>query len=151
MSDPDPAEALASIKAAREAVGARVGAKGWSYDLPYAAIVSVMVGAQALPTGVNVLVAGLCVGALVGMFRNQSRRMGLRMLGTSPRRARWVAFGLGGVLLAAMLAVVYVKHSRPDLPLTPIVAVVMAAVFVLALCASRLWRRVFRAEMREVG
>lgn len=149
MTDPsDPAEALASIRSARESVEARVATKGWSYDVRYAAVVAAMIGSQALPTGVSVLAIGLCIVVLGLMFRAETQRMGVLLLGTTPRRARWVAFGLGGIMLVTMLAVVYVKHSRPDLPLVPITAAIMAVAFVLSLGASRLWRRVYRAEMR---
>lgn len=149
MTDPiDPAEALASVRAARDSVEARVSSKGWSYDIPYAAIVAGMVGAQAGALPLGPLGSGLGVVLLVTLYRAESRRTGLRILGTTPRRARWVAIGLGAVMAAAMLGLVYVSHSRPDLPLVPITAGVMAVVFVLALAGSRLWRRVFRAEMR---
>lgn len=150
MTDPiDPAEALASIRAARDSVEARVSSKGWGYDVPYAAIVAGMVGAQAGPLPVGPLGSGIGVLVLALLYRAESRRTGLRILGTTPRRARWVAIGLGAVMLVAILGLVYVRRARPDLPLLPIVAGVMAVVFVLALVGSRLWRRVFRAEMRS--
>ena len=149
MTDPiDPSEALASIRAARDSVETRVSSKSWSYDIPYAAIVAGMVGAQAGPLPVGPLGSGIGVLVLVLLYRAESRRTGLRILGTTPRRARWVAIGLGAVMLVAMLGLVYVRHGRPDLPLLPIVAGVMACVFIVALIGSRLWRRVFRTEMR---
>lgn len=150
MTDPiDPAEALASIRAARDSVEARVSSKSWSYDVPYAALVAGMVGAQAGPLPVGPLGSGIGVLALALLYRAESRRTGLRILGTTPRRARWVAIGLGAVMLVAMLGLLYVRRSRPDLPLGLITAGVMAFVFVAALIGSRLWRRVFRAEMRD--
>lgn len=149
MTDPiDPAEALASIQSARDSVEARIATKGWSYDIPYALLVAGMVGAQAGPLPFGPLGSGVGVVLLVALYRAESRRTGVRILGTTPRRARWVAIGLGAVMAAAMLGLVYVRRSRPDLPLVPIVAGVMALVFVAALIGSRLWRRVFRAEMR---
>lgn len=146
--DPDPNEALAAIRAARESVESRVSSSGWRYDLAYAAVVSAMVGSQALAPPLGVLGTALGVLALGLMLRAETRRTGVLLLGVTPRRARWVAFGLGGVMLVAMLSLVYVRFERPDLPLLAITAAVMALAFVVALGGSRLWRRVFRAEMR---
>jgi hypothetical protein len=152
MTDPiDPAAALAAIRTARDSVETRVSSRGWHYDIPYAAIVAVMVGAQALPPLFSILGSVLGVTGLLVMFRAESRRTGVRILGTTPRRARWVAIGLGGVMVLTMLGLVYVRHNRPDLPLGLITAGVMVVVFSAALTGSRLWRRVFRAEMRGLS
>jgi putative effector of murein hydrolase LrgA (UPF0299 family) len=149
MTDqPDPREALASIQAARQSVHARIASKGWRYDLAYAATASVMVGTQALTIPFNVLGSTLGVLLLTTLFRQEARRTGLRVTGVSPRRARWVAIGLGLLFLPCMLGLVWAARELSPGHLAQLVAAVMVAVFAVALAGSRLWRRVYRAEMR---
>ena len=143
----DPAAALAAIQASRQAVHDRVSSHGWRYDLAYSAIVAGMVGAQALDIPFNV--SGMTVGVLllVVMFKAETRRTGVLVTGVTPRQARWVAIALGLVMAAAMLGLVLAGRLVDPPQLTVIVAVVMAIAFATALAGSRLWRRVYRAEM----
>ena len=145
--DPSPAEALEAIARSRRAVHDRVATGGWRYDLIYAAVVAGMVGGQALDNPSNVLASTLGVVALAGVFQHESRRTGLRITGVSPRRARWVAIAMGLVLAAVMLGLVYLKRTAADVPVALIGGAATAVAFVLALIGSRLWRRVYRAEM----
>jgi hypothetical protein len=150
MSDdksPSPAEALAAIQASRQSVHDRVASGGWRYDLTYAAIVAAMVGGQGLDTPYNVLASSLGVLGLAVIFQHETRRTGLRITGVSPRRARWVAIGLGLAFAAAIVGMALVRRASPEIPQTVVAAIAAAAVFVVALAGSRLWRRVYRAEM----
>lgn len=145
----DPAEALAAIQRSRQAVHDRVASGGWGYDLTYAALVAGLIGSQALDQPFAVAGTSLGIAGLAIIFRKEVRRTGVQVTGFSPRQARWVAMGLGLVLAAVMMGVVLLKHEvGPELPLAPITVAVMAGVFALALGASRVWRRVYRAEMR---
>ena len=146
-NDPTPAEALAAIAASRKTVHDRVGAHGWRYDMAYAAISAGMVGAQALDGPFNVTGMTLGVLALVLMFQAEARRTGVKATGVSPRNARWVAIALGAVFAGAMLGMVMARRLVDPIQLPLVVAAVMAAAFVIALFGSRLWRRVYRAEM----
>ncbi len=145
--DPTPAEALEAIARSRRAVHDRVATGGWRYDLTYAAIMAGMVGGQALDIPFNVFASTFGVLALAVIFQHESRRTGLRITGVSPRRARWVAIAMGLVFAAVMLGIVYLRRTASDVPLTLIVAVAAGIAFVLALVGSRVWRRVYRAEM----
>lgn len=149
--DPTPAEALAAIEASRRTVHDRVATHGWRYDLSYAAICAGMVGAQALDIPFNVTGMTLGVLALVLMFQAEARRTGVRVTGVSPRYARWVAIALGAVMAGAMLGVVLARRLVEPAQLQLVVAAIIAVAFVLALIGSRLWRRVYRAEMRGEG
>lgn len=147
-NDPTPAEALAAIAASRKTVHDRVSTHGWRYDLAYSAISAGMVGAQSLDSPFNVTSMTLGVLALVLMFQAEARRTGVKVTGVSPRNARWVAIALGAVFAGAMLGVVMARRLVDPIQLPLVVAAVMAAAFVIALFGSRLWRRVYRAEMR---
>jgi hypothetical protein len=107
-----------------------------------------MVGTQALALPFNVLGSTLGVVVLSALFRHEARRTGLSVTGLSPRRARWVAIGLGALFLPCMLGLVWAGRELSSTHLAQLVAGVMVAVFAIALIGSRLWRRVYRAEMR---
>lgn len=145
-TDNTPAEALAAIARSRQAVHQRVAAGGWRYDLLYSAIVAGLVGSQVLDGPFNVVGIALGVSALVVMFQAETRRIGVRVTGVSPRQARWVAIALGLVMAAVMFAVVALKY-RTAMPSALIAAGSMTIAFVVALIGSRQWRRVYRAEM----
>lgn len=146
--DPKPAEALAAIADARRTVHDRVATHGWRYDLSYAAICAGMVGAQALDIPLNV--SGMTVGVLllVVIFQAEARRTGVMVTGVSPRQARWVAIAMGLLLAGAMFGLIIARRIADPAVLPLIVAGVVAASFVIALIGSRVWRRVYRAEMR---
>ncbi|MDI1326459.1 MAG: hypothetical protein PSV23_06635 [Brevundimonas sp.] len=146
--DPRPAEALAAIAEARRSVHDRIATHGWRYDLSYAAICAGMVGAQVLDIPLNV--SGMTVGVLllVVMFQAEARRTGVMVTGVSPRQARWVAIAMGLLLAGAMFGMVLARRVADPAVLPLIVAGVMAASFLVALIGSRVWRRVYRAEMR---
>lgn len=138
----DPADALAEIRRAQTVAHDRIGPGSWPYDLIYAGLAAMAVGAQALPLPLNVL--GSTLGAMgFGLLaRGWANRYGVSVSWLSPRRARWVTYGLGVVILAMMLVGVALGrtgHRWLALPLG-------LAAGLAALLASRLWARVYRAE-----
>ena len=153
MADPndparhDAAEALSAIQASRRAVHDRVAGKGWRYDLTYSALIAGLVAGQVLDAPFNITASAVGVLGLAVIFQAETRRTGLRVTGVSPAQARWVAIALGLVMAAVMVALVSVKR----MPNAPSIAVLGAGfgalAFALALIGSRLWRRVYRAEM----
>ena len=141
--DPTPAEALASIRESGAAVAARMGEKSWTYDLIYSSLLAVMIGAHAFPSPIGVLGSAFGGLGVALLARKWSERTGVFVSGVSPRRARWVAFGLGVVLVAMIGAVIWGRAQGLwwlPLPLA-------AAAFLVGLVSSRLWWRVYRAEM----
>lgn len=145
---PDPAEALAAIAEARRTVHDRVAGHGWRYDLTYAGLVAGMVGAQSLDQPFGIVGVALGVAGLAVIFQRETRRTGVLVTGVSPRRARWVAIAMGLLMGAAMLGMVAMRHlTPPGFPLIPAVLAVMVLAFAVALIGSRIWRRVYRAEM----
>lgn len=143
-----PTEALAAIEASRRAVHDRVATGGWRYDITYSVIAAGMVAGQAFDNPWNVLASTLGVIGLMVIFRKESQRTGLKLTGVSPKWARWVAIGIGLLFAACIVGLALLRRERPDLPVELIAGVTAAAMFVVALIGSRLWRRVYRAEMR---
>lgn len=148
MTDPqDPAAALAAIQASRRAVHDRVAGKGWRYDLTYSVLIAGMVAGQALDAPFNITASAVGVLGLAVIFQAETRRTGLRVTGISPARARWVAIALGLAMAAVMLGLVWLKRTPGAPSLAVLAAGSGALAFALALIGSRLWRRVYRAEM----
>lgn len=143
-----PAEALAAIEASRKAVHDRVAGGGWRYDLTYAAITAGMVAGQAFDVPWNILASSLGVLGLMVIFQRETKRTGLRLTGLSPRWARWVAVGIGLAFAAAMITLVVIRRQSPETPVGLIAGVAAVVTFGVALIGSRIWRRVYRAEMR---
>ena len=148
MNDqPDPAEALAAIQASRKAVHDRVATGGWRYDLTYAALLAGMVGGQALDMPYNVTASTLGLLGLVVLFQAETRRTGLKITGVSPRHARWVAIAIGLIAAAVIVALSIVRRTMPEASQLLVGGTAAAVAFVAGLVGSRIWRRVYRAEM----
>ena len=145
--DPTPAQALAAIQRSQKDIQRKVAAGSWRYDIGYSAICAMMVGTQALDLPLNTLGVGVGVLLLAVLFRREADRLGVSITGLSPRRARWVAIGLGMVLLPLMLLAILLNHfATSGLKLALGAAALMAVAFVVCLIGSRLWLRVYRRE-----
>lgn len=147
-NDPNPADALAAIEASRRAVHERVATKGWRYDITYAAIAAFMVGGQAFDNPFNIFASSFGVLGMVVLFQHEARRTGVRVTGVSPRYARWVAIAIGLFAAAIIVGLTVVRREMPDIDARVIAAASAGLAFVVALIGSRVWRRVYRAEMR---
>ncbi|MFK0299842.1 hypothetical protein ACIQTU_11565 [Brevundimonas sp. NPDC090276] len=144
----DPAAALASIREAQAVVHDKLAQGSWRYDLIYSFIAAVMVGGQAAPLPFNVLASGVGALSLALLMRAWSEKNGITVLGTSPKKARWVAYGVGALFLILMGLALYAGR-RDDLVWAPYALTVIA--FVGALVFSRLWLRVYRTEAGAKG
>ena len=67
--------------------------------------------------------------------------------GYSPKRARWVAIGLAGVLIALMGVSLYGKYVGPDW----LFLVSGGVAFVASILGGRVWMAVWRRELAETG
>lgn len=143
--DPTPAEALASIRAARSSVGDRLKVH-WSYDLAYGLICGGVVASIGVPVPYGSLMLVVCMLGLVLMIHWYRKQTGVWISGLSPRRARWVALGLGFVLVGLCIASLLLTR-RLGLWWAPFAA--GAAAGLIAVVASRLWMRVYRRELEE--
>ena len=143
--DPNPAEALASIRQARDTVAPTTYPFG--YDLFYGAVCGLLVAGQGLPQPWSLLVLVLSLAGLGLMVRMWRDRMGYWINGYSPRRARWVAIGLAGVLIALMGVSLYGKYVGPDW----LFLVSGGVAFVASIIGGRVWMAVWRRELAETG
>ncbi|KQY91283.1 hypothetical protein [Brevundimonas sp. Root1423] len=145
--DPTPAEALAAIQRSQQDIQRKVAAGSWRYDIGYSAICAMMVGTQALDLPLNTLGVAVGVLLLTVLFRREANRLGVSITGMSPRRARWVAIGLGMVLIPLMVLAILLNHfATSGVMLALGAAALMAVAFVFCLIGSRLWLRVYRRE-----
>jgi len=145
MTDDQSAEnALKSIHKTQAAAGDRFSRDTWSYDLPYSVLVAAFVGGLGLPVPFDLLVPIAAGGALGGLAWGWARKHGVWISGTTPRRARWVAAGLGIVIGALAMAAMFARIEGGGVVFSLAAAV---AAFVAALAGSRWWRAVYRREM----
>ncbi|MGV8928341.1 MAG: hypothetical protein ACOH1E_01190 [Brevundimonas sp.] len=142
---PTPAEALASITAARTAVGERLKVH-WGYDVLYGLSCAGIVGSHGLPQPWSFGVLGLSLAGLAGMVHLWRKQTGMWVSGISPPRARWVAFGLGVILLGLMFGSLYLERVTG---LWWISLAAGAVAGVIAVVASRLWMRVYLRELEQ--
>jgi hypothetical protein len=142
--DPDPHEALASIQAARGSIAPPTNYPV-GYDLLYGAICGLLVAGQGMPQPWSFIVLPIAMGGLAGMVMAWRRKFGWWVGGYSPRRARWVAFGLVGVFIALIGLSLYGRFVGPWWLF--IVSGVIG--FVAAIVGSRIWMAVWRRELAE--
>lgn len=143
--DPTPAEALASIRAARGSVGDRLKVH-WGYDVVYGLICAGIVASLGFPAPWGSMIVVFCMLGLVLMVQWYRKQTGVWTSGLSPRRARWVALGLGFVLVCLCVGSLILTR-RYDLWWAPFAT--GAAAGLIAVVASRLWMRVYRRELEE--
>ena len=144
--DPDPHEALAAIRAARADFPASVDYP-FTYDLLYGAACGLLVAAQGMPRPWDFVALALALAGLGLMIVSWRRKFGWWVSGYSPKRARWVAFGLGAVFLGLIGLSMYGRYGGPDW-----LWLVSGGVgFVAAIVGSRLWMRVWRRELAEAA
>lgn len=139
----NPADALAAIDRARAAPMARMDAIAWRYDLLYAALCGLLVAAQSVPLPLNVGGDAAVIGGMVALMRWHRAQTGICINGLSLARSRWVALGIGAVAAVAAIGAAIEAHGGRAWVGAP-VGIGMGLV---ALAASRLWRRVYRDEI----
>lgn len=146
-NDIDPAEALASIKAARAEVGKTMDYP-IAWDFVFGLIIAAMVAGQGLPTQWSTLVLIFSILGLIWMMKWWRDRFGWWVNGYGPRKARWVSFGLAAVLFACMGLSLWTRHF--DGPWwAPVAAGGIA--FVTSIVFGRWWMAVYRRELAELG
>lgn len=143
--DPNPHEALASIQAARESVGRDLDYPV-SWDMLYGLVMALLVGGQGLPTlwaSLTFVVAMLGVVLSMQWWR---KHYGWWVNGYSPRKARWVAFGMVAFILPLMGLSLWTRLGDGPWWL-PLLAAGLA--WIAAVVGGRLWLHVWRKELAE--
>jgi len=142
--DPTPQEALAAIREARADLAAPANYPV-GYDLLYGAVCGLLVAGPGAPHPWGVIVLPVAMAGLALMITSWRAKFGWWVNGYSPKRARWVAFGLAAVFLGLVLLSLYGRGSGPDW----LFLISGGLGFVLAIAGSRLWMRVWRKELAE--
>ncbi len=144
--DPDPREALASIRAARADFPGSIDYP-LHYDLLYGAACGLLVAAQGMPRPWDFVALALALAGLGLMVTSWRRKFGWWVSGYSPKKARWVAFVMAGLLLGLIGLSAYGRYVGPDW-----LWMVSGGIgFVAAIVGSRLWMRVWRRVLAEAG
>ena len=146
MSDnPDfaPEDALQAVRKSQAMVAERFTRGGRLYDVIYAVLVGALAAGMALPSPFAFVNEGVVLIGLILLARWWKGRTGVWLSGVEPKKARWVAVGLG--LAAAMTSAgcLYWTHAGGGAWLPIALGVVMA---VLAYASARLWTRIYRRE-----
>ncbi len=143
-NDTAAAEALKTIRDAQARAGDDFSRNTWGYDITYSVLAAGMVGAQALAFPLNVILTSCATVALCLLAASWARRHGVRISGIKPKKARWVAYGLGAVFLVLTIFTFLASAERHQ----SWVGLITAPLgFGLALIGSRMWRTVYRREM----
>jgi len=142
--DPNPHEALAAIRSAREGL-APPADYPIAYDLAYGAVCALLVAGQGMPRPWTFVVLPIALFGLAGLVMWWRKKFGWWVSGYSPKRARWVAFGLVAVLLGLMGLSLYGRFVGPGW----LFLVSGGIAFVAAIVGGRLWMRVWRTELAE--
>lgn len=143
-NSPDPVEALAAIREARASVTDDMKYP-FTYDLAYGAVCGLLVAGQGLPLPWSILVLAVSMAGLALIVQKWRSRFGWWISGYSPVRARWVAFGMVALFVALVGASVWGRFAG----LWWISLATGSIGFVAAIAGSRLWMRVWKAELEE--
>lgn len=141
-----PQDALASIRAARSSIAPSMDYP-IGYDLAYGAVCGLLVAGQGMPQPWSLIVLPIALSGLAAMVMWWRKKFGWWVSGYSPKRARWVAFGLLAVFLGLIGLSLYGRFAGPWW----LFMVSGALGFVAAIVGSRVWTAVWRRELAEAG
>lgn len=140
-------EALASIRETREQALGKMDYWPWWYDAGYAVACALLVAGQGLGTAIGLLCTAVALAVLVIIMRKWQADTGVWVNGYSPKRARWAAFGLAGLLIGLM--VVSVVFGRVQgIVWVPLACGAVAAV--LGLVGMRVWMALYRKDVKDL-
>jgi hypothetical protein len=146
MTDPqNPAEALASIQAARARMVDRGNRWPLIYDILFSLPVAAMIAWQGLPDPwplFGVVLIGLFVVWAQAWWK---KRFGYWVDAYKPKKARWIAFGLLAVLLPLLGLAIWTRYGGPWWMSLAAGGVAWPVMVI----GSRWWGRVWRRELRE--
>ena len=146
QSPQNPNDALASIRAARSSVVPTMKYP-LAYDLAYGAACGLLVAGQGMPQPWSFVALPIALFGLAAIIMWWRTKFGWWVSGYSPKRARWVAFGMLAVFLGLIGLSLYGRLVGPWW----LFMVSGALGFVAAIAGSRVWMSVWRRELAETG
>lgn len=144
----NPLEALEAIKAARQQALGKMDHWPWWYDLGYAVACGLLVMGQGLGTAVGMMATAVAIAILVLIMRRYQSETGIWVNGYGPKRARWVAFGLAGLLMVLMGASIWFGRVQ-GLVWVPIMSGIIAAV--MGVVGMRVWMAFYRQDVADLS
>ncbi len=142
--DPNPHEALASIQAAREGVAPATDYP-FGYDLIYGALCALLLAGPGMPAPWSTIVLVVALGGFGALIMWWRKTFGWWVSGYSPKRARWVSFGMVAVFVGLVFLSLHGRDEGPDW----LFLVSGGLGFVTAIVGGRLWMQVWRKELAE--
>jgi hypothetical protein len=145
MTDQFDTDPLEAVRATQLAVADRVSRGGRGYDIIYSLLVATLVAAPGAGVFWGIAVELLVIIGLVVLIVTWVKKHGMWLSSLKPRKARWVAIGIGLVMSLGYVA----SFSATRVLGLPGWTVLVPAgmTFVAAMFSSRLWRRIYRREM----
>lgn len=140
-------DALKSIQDTREQALGKMDYWPWWYDAGYAASCALLVAGQGIGTGVGMLCTSIAIAILVVIMRKWQAKTGVWVNGYTPKRARWAAIGLAGLLIGLM-GVSVVFGRMQDVIWVPIACGAVAAI--LGLVGMRVWMHLYRQDVKDL-
>ncbi|WP_297803555.1 hypothetical protein [uncultured Brevundimonas sp.] len=140
-------EALNSIRETRAQALGKMDYWPWWYDAGYAASCALLVAGQGLGAAIGMVCTAVAISILLIIMRKWQADAGVWVNGYSPKRARWAAFGLAGLLIGLM--VVSVVFGRVQgIVWVPLACGAVAAV--LGLVGMRVWMALYRKDVKDL-
>lgn len=140
-------EALSAIRETREQTFKKMDHWPWWYDVGYSASCALLVMGQGLGTGIGMACTAVAIAILIIIMRKWQAQAGVWVNGYTPRRARWAAIGLAGLLIVLMGLSIWFGRMQAMI-WVPFVCATLAAV--LGLIGMRVWMRLYRQDVKDL-
>jgi len=140
-------EALNSIRETRAQALGKMDYWPWWYDAGYAASCALLVAGQGLGTAIGMVCTAVAIAVLVIIMRKWQSETGVWVNGYSPKRARWAAFGLAGLLIGLMGISIWFGRVQ-DMVWVPLLCGALGGL--LGLAGMRVWMALYRKDVKDL-
>lgn len=139
--------ALNSIRETRAQALGKMDYWPWWYDAGYAASCALLVAGQGLGTAIGMVCTAVALAILVIIMRKWQAETGVWVNGYSPKRARWAAIGLAGLLIGLMGISIWFGRVQ-DMVWVPLLCGALGGV--LGLAGMRVWMALYRKDVKDL-
>ena len=141
----DPTESLAAIRESRQRMARSLETYPKVYDWLFAGAVGALVAWQGLPQQWSLFGIPIMLGLVFWSQRWWKKRFGWWVDAYSPKKARWVAFGMALVLVLLMIGSLLGREHGPWW----LCLVTGALAVPFTVLAARWWVRVWKRELEQ--